>query len=170
MNIPDAYLAVINPLIAKAKEFLEKGETLAPIAFVGNFTSGQIVPVILDTSGAAAKDHSMRAVRMAAEATDADFIFIIMEAWSLRKDKLAQYEDIMNRYGSIGESPYCEDVASFSLETMHGVWVATAPIKSKPPSKKRRTFAPFDFMFAEGVEGRLVGLLKKKEADTGSLH
>jgi hypothetical protein len=45
----------------------------------------------------------------------ADFIFMIMEAWSLRKDKLHHREEIMERYGSIGASPYKIDIVSFSL-------------------------------------------------------
>jgi hypothetical protein len=50
-------------------------------------------------------------------------------------------------------------VVSFSLETRQGVWVGSAAIKPKPPSKKKRTFGQVDFIFADGAEGRFVGLL-----------
>ena len=36
MQIPELYRKQIEPLIAHARELLEKGETLAPLAFVGN--------------------------------------------------------------------------------------------------------------------------------------
>lgn len=42
--LPEAYLAIVRPLIATARGFLEAGESLVPVAFVGNFASGQAVP------------------------------------------------------------------------------------------------------------------------------
>lgn len=35
-QLPERYQAAIAPLIDKAREFLEKGEALAPMAFVVN--------------------------------------------------------------------------------------------------------------------------------------
>ena len=43
-QLPERYRAAIAPLIDKAREFLEKGEELAAMAFVGNFTTGAVVP------------------------------------------------------------------------------------------------------------------------------
>jgi hypothetical protein len=80
INPPESYLKVINPLIDTARGFLEKGEQLAPIAFVGSFSTGKTIPVLLDSTGDASKDHSVLAIRMAAEMLDADFVFVIMEA------------------------------------------------------------------------------------------
>lgn len=55
--IPQRYLEIINPLIAQARAFLEKGEPLAPIAFVGNFTTDAIAPVAIPTDTIDVKDR-----------------------------------------------------------------------------------------------------------------
>jgi hypothetical protein len=43
-------MAPIEPLIAKARAFVEAGESLAPIAFIGNFATGQILHVVIGTA------------------------------------------------------------------------------------------------------------------------
>jgi hypothetical protein len=43
-QLPERYRAAIAPLIDKAREFLEQGEELVPMAFVGNFTTGATIP------------------------------------------------------------------------------------------------------------------------------
>ena len=70
----------------------------------------------------------------------------------------------------IGASPYGQDVAAFSLESTHGNWIATVPIKAKPPSKKRRTFGEVVFEHMPEVAGQFVGLLPNKANESGSLH
>ncbi len=160
-NPPESYLKVINPLIEAARGFLEKGEQLAPIAFVGNFATGKTVQILLDNAGDDQKDRSAMAIRMAAEMLEADFVFVIMEAWSLRKDKMAQMEAILDKYGSIGASPYRVDIASFALETRHGVWMAECEIKPKGISKKKRTIGKAAFRFFTEVEGRFSHFLKE---------
>ena len=50
MKLPEPYLEVVLPFIEKARGFLEKGESLSPIAFVGNFASGRLIPVVIDTA------------------------------------------------------------------------------------------------------------------------
>ncbi|MCC7279067.1 MAG: hypothetical protein IT487_12240, partial [Chromatiaceae bacterium] len=84
--MPPKYLAVVTPLVDKAREILESGESLQPFAFVGNFATGRILPVLLDTRDDRAKDGSAAAIRLAAEQTQAHFVFTIMEAWALPKD------------------------------------------------------------------------------------
>ncbi len=130
-NPPESYLKTILPLVDVARGLLEKGEELVPIAFVGNFSTGKTVQVLLNSAGDVEKDHSALAIRMAAKMLEADFVFLIMEAWSLRKDKMAQMDAILDKYGSIGASPYRVDVASFGLETRYGVWMAQCEIKPK---------------------------------------
>jgi len=166
--LPDAYLAIIRPLIATARGFLEAGETLAPVAFVGNFANGQAVPVLLRSGSEAEKNASAAAIRAAAQALDADFVFVMMEAWSLRQDKLHRVEEIMERYGSIGASPYAIDVVSMALETRHGVWAAQLPIKAKGVSKKKRTFAEPAFQWFTEVEGRFVNLLPARQGEASA--
>ena len=170
MKLPERYLEIVLPFIEKARGFLEKGEALSPIAFVGNFESARMVPVVIDTASDESKDHAALAIRMAAETVDADFVFTVIEGWGLPKDKVARYEEIVERYGSIGASPWKVDTANFMLETRHGVWGAQVTLKPKPPSKKRRTFAaPVSLTFMDGVEGRFVGLLPDREP-SGTLH
>jgi len=46
---PQAYMDIIETLIDKARVFLEAGEKLQPMAFVGNMTTKQVVPVMIQT-------------------------------------------------------------------------------------------------------------------------
>ena len=171
-NPPESYLKTILPLIDVARGLLENGEQLAPIGFVGNFATGQTVQVLLNSAGDVEKDHSALAIRMAADMLEADFVFVIMEAWSLRKDKMAQMDAILDKYGSIGASPYRVDVVSFGLETRHGVWMAQCEIKPKGISKKKRTIGAPAFQYFKEVEGRFSHFLKARPEGDGpaTLH
>ena len=111
------------------------------------------------------KDRSAREIQAAALVLEADFVFAIMEAWSLRQDKMPQMDAILDKYGSIGASPYAVDVCSFSLETRRGVWVAQAQIKPKGISKKKRTIGKAEFRYFSEVQGRFTHLLPMKEGD-----
>jgi hypothetical protein len=171
MQLPPRYHEMIWPMIEKAKGFLEKGEKLSPLAFVGNFDTGQAVPILIDTLDDSRKDASAVAIRITAESIAADYVFTILEGWGLPKDKMSKHEDIIERYGSIGASPYKIDTANFMLETRYGVWGAQVPLKFMAPSKKRRTFtAPAVLIFMSGIEGRFAGLLPAKPEGGTSLH
>lgn len=163
---PKAYMDIIGPLINKAREFLEAGEKLQAIAFVANLVTNQTIPVLIQQETGEEKDKSARAIQSAAMVLEADFVFTIMEAWSLRADKVPQMDAIMDKYGSIGASPYAVDVCSLLLETKRGVWVAQPQIKPKGISKKKRTIiCPVEFRFFTEVEGRFAHLLPAKEGD-----
>ena len=171
MQLPPRYREIIWPLIEKAKGFLEKGESLSPLAFVGNFDTGQVVHILIDTLDESRKDASALAIRLAAESMAADYIFTVIEGWGLPKDKILKYEEIIERYGSVGASPYRIDTANFMLETRYGVWGAQVPLKFKAPSKKRRTFAAsVALIFMSGIEGRFAGLLPAKPEGGANLH
>ncbi len=101
---------------------------------------------------------------------EADFVFVVMEAWSLRPDKLHRYNEILDKYGSIGNSPYAIDVVTLSLETRHGTWLAQMPIKPKGHSKKKRTFGQPEFRFFTEAKGRFVDLLPTKDNQPHPLH
>lgn len=171
-SIPDAYLKIITPLIQFARELLEKGERLAPIAFVGNFETGITEPILLQIDSEMSKDKAANSIKLAAEYHQADFVFMLMEAWSLRKDKMHRMNEIYERYGSIGASPYAVDIVSMSLETRHGVWLAEASIKPKGVSKKKRTIGTPEFQLFKEAQGRFVHLLpvKNDDATDRSLH
>jgi len=88
-----------------------------------------------------------------------------MEAWSLRPDKVSKMDAIMDKFGSIGASPYAIDVCSLALETRYGVWVAQQQIKPKGYSKKKRTIGVVEFRHFTEASGRFMHLLPKKEGD-----
>lgn len=159
---PQAYMDIICPLIEKARGFLESGDKLQAIAFVGNLTTGSVIPVIVQPGSDQDKDQSARTIQSAALALDADFVFSIMEAWSLRSDKVMQTQAILDKYGSIGASPYAIDVCLLMLETRRGVWNAQQPIKPKGVSKKKRTIGTIEFRFYTEVAGRFSNLLPDK--------
>jgi hypothetical protein len=127
--MPAAYRAIIDPLVATAREILEGGESLVPFAFVGNLTTKETYPVVLNTGSDGQKDDSALLIRHVARRVEADFVFVIMDAWALPPDKMHRYEEILERYGSVAASPYRIDVVSFALETRHGLWVAQVPVK-----------------------------------------
>jgi len=168
MQLPQAYLDIVLPLIESARGFLENGESLQPFAFVGNHTTRQIAAILIDTQTGDSKDRSVEHIRSAAEQTQADFIFTIMEAWGLPKDKMPHFQEIMDKYGSVGASPYKIDTAAFMLETLYGVWGCQVTLKPKVYSKKKRTFGKVELPFLDGVEGLFVGLLPQVEKT--SLH
>ncbi len=170
MQIPERYRQKIDPLIAQARNLLEKGESLAALAFVGNLARNEVIPMVLDDGSEGAKDGSAHAIGLTAAMMEADFIFQLREAWMLPQKYIARHEEIMEKYGSIGASPYAQDVVVFSLETTHGTWVATSFIKPKLPSRKRRTIGPVAFEHMPEVQGRFVGLLPGKKNDGGALH
>jgi hypothetical protein len=49
MQIPQAYLDIVLPLIERARSFVENGESLEPFAFVGNHATRQITAILIDT-------------------------------------------------------------------------------------------------------------------------
>ena len=162
---PQAYMDIISSLIDKARDFLEAGEKLQAFAFVGNLTTKEVIPVMIQPGSIEDKDRSARAIQSVALVLEADFVFAITEAWSLRPDKIPQMDAILDKYGSIGASPYAIDICSFALETKRGVWVAQPQIKPKGISKKKRTIGVVDFRYFKEVEGRFMHLLPKKEDD-----
>ena len=168
-TMPENYWKIIAPLIATARGFLEDGKSLSPFAFVCSFSSDTFIPVLLQSTSIESKDRSALAIKTAADSMDADFIFVIMEAWSLRKDKVLQMDAIIDKYGSIGASPYAVDIVSMALETRHGVWMAEVPIKPKGFSKKKRTIGTPEFRHYTEVAGRFVNLLPMKDG-AATLH
>lgn len=169
-NPPQAYLDIILPLIGSARGFVEDGESLVPVAFVGNLTSKKTLPVMLNAESDDTKDESAAVIKRAATAVDADFVFLVMEAWSLRPDKVNRFEEILKKYGSIADSPYAIDIVSIALETRHGVWLAQLPLKPKGHSKKKRTFGQPEFRFFTEVKGRFVDLLPTKDGGPQTLQ
>ena len=70
----------------------------------------------------------------------------------------------MERYGSIGASPYKIDIVSFSLETRHGIWMAQALIK--PKGHQYFAFAG-NFTTSNLATSRSLGYKKPGERQSG---
>lgn len=156
---PEAYLEIISSLIDSARNLLERGENLTPIAFVGNITRGEVVPVLMRTATESDKGEAAESIRRIAAMIDADFVFSVFEAWSLRPDKIHQMDAIMSKYGSISASPFAIDCVSLMLETRYGLWSSQERIQPKGYSKLKRTFGKARFRLFKETEGRFAGLL-----------
>lgn len=171
-TIPTAYHAIIDPLIEHARQIAERGDPLGSIAFVGNLTTGQTYPVVIDSDSLGAKSRTAAMIRSLAAIHEADFIFSVSRTWMLPESKADRSEEIVERYGSIGASPYRVDSVSFTLETRHGLWIAQCPIKPKGYSKRKKTFGPPTFTRMTEAVGRFTDLLPIKDgAEPGhALH
>ena len=166
-SIPTAYREIIDPLVDHARKLAEQGETLEALAFVGNLSSKQLAAIPLNPSSEQSKDAAAERIRKTAHEHAADFVFIVMEAWSLPPKKIKRMDEIIERYGSIGASPYRIDIASFSLESRYGIWVAQVPFRPKSGSKKKRTFGKPEFRLFTEAEGRFADLLPDKKGGEG---
>ena len=162
---PPAYMDIIAPLIVKARDFLENGAKLEAFAFVGNLSTKNVMPVPIDPGSEENKDESALTIESAAALLEADFVFAVMEAWSLRADKMVQMDAILEKYGSVGASPFAVDVCALTLETKRGIWVAQPQIKPKGISKRKRTFGTVEFRYYDRVEGRFTNMLPTKPGD-----
>lgn len=172
-SIPEAYWAMVAPLIARARVLLEDGENLRPIAFVGSSANRTISIVLLSTAGGDVQKASTEQVRRAAYREDADFVFTIMEAYGLPPDKAGKYEAILAQYGSIEASPYAVDFVSFALETRDGSWVAQVQVKPKGVSKRKKTFEEPRFRLFKETSGGFAELLPppvQQGEGSGTLH
>lgn len=163
-EIPDVYREAIAPLIGSARDIVEAGETLVTIAFVGNLARRALQVVAIDPVATRPKDEMVETIRATAVAQEADFIFTVMDAWALAPDQAHRYDEIIARYGSIGDSPYRIDIVNFSLETYQGTWMAQTQIEA--PEGGPRTFGEPAFRRYPRMAGRFVALLPGKNPGT----
>ena len=162
-DMPNAYRELIAPLIETTRTVIASGKTLAPFALVGNMATREMELVDMDLDAADPKSELIESIRSVARVRRADFVFTIMDAWALPADQAHRYEEIFERYGSIGESPYRVDIVSFSLETQWGTWMAQVPIEEDEGGA--RVFPDPIFRRYPQAEGRFVGLLAAKNGD-----
>lgn len=160
-DMPNAYRELIAPLIDTTRKLIISGKTLAPFALVGNMTTREMELVDMDLDATDPKSELVESIRRVAHARQADFVFTIMDAWALPVEQAHRYEEIIERYGSIGESPYRVDIVSFTLETQWGTWMAQVPIEEGEGGT--RTFPDPRFRRHSQAEGRFVGLLPGKD-------
>jgi hypothetical protein len=160
--MPDNLKALTDNFVSTARDLLQNEGRLAAIAFIGR--GNDITSIPMEVHGS--KDQAAAHIHKVAATLEADFIFTIIEAWMLGKAHARHYDNIMERYGSIGGSPYGIECVMFQLETHEGTWSGTAPQKPLGLSKKKKTFGEVKFEMFDGVGGRFSGLLSKPTGTT----
>lgn len=98
------------------------------------------LPSDWDTSEIA--DH----VRNVAAIQAANLVVLAIDAWSLPTHLMAQREQILARYGSIGASPHRVSAISVLVETPDVHWIGTAPLTKRPRRPKAQTFGTVQFL------------------------
>lgn len=158
--LPVRLAPLINSFIDQARDLLATDGYLTPVAFIWRSDRPPTDMVTYALKEAGDKDAAADAVRQIARVMEADFVFLIMEAWMLDPTHARRYNEILDRYGSIGASPYAIDSVCFSLETHEGTWMGQVRQKPLGLSKKRKTFGPVEMRANFDVaEGRFFGLL-----------
>ena len=71
---PQAYMGIISLLIDKARGFLEAGEKLQAMAFVGNLTTKEFIPVIIQSGSIEDKNQSAQTIQSVALANMTQFV------------------------------------------------------------------------------------------------
>ena len=165
MELPARYREFIERFISVARRHIEAGHGLVPFAFVANLVSDRGTPVQIDTRDDTGKERTASAIEKEAAELDADCIFTIMQAWGLPRDLRAQYDEMVERYGSITNCPYRVDAVNFILETRHGVWAGQAPIEPREGDERKRTFGEVTLQHMDGGEGRFAKLLPGRNAN-----
>src|SRR5262245_43624104 len=163
-KIPANYRRAIDPLIETARVFLEDGRSLDPVAVVGNTSTSQGVSVPIELGYDASNARTTHAIQAAASDINADFILTIVEAWGLPKDMAHRHQEILDRYGTIANSPHKIDTVSFTLELRQGIWAAQLPIVPKDTVNKTRTFGEVRLEFVKSAQGlaRLLSVAKSR--------
>lgn len=156
---PDLYRQHVECLVRQAVRQLEAGEPVAAAATMGRLENDQTVVVALDDSDPQSKDASARAVRTAAAVFRADFIFTVQVAWILPPRLMPRHQQLLERYGRVGNVPGAVEALAFMLQAREGTWAATPEVVLKRPSKRRRKLAgPIRFQKVDAV-GRNADLL-----------
>jgi hypothetical protein len=138
---------------------LRKGNPFKALMVLINTKSHHAQTLSPDMKSAQTKDASVKFAKHVAKQMSADTMFLMSEAWSLSTKDLLRFEEILDRYGSIGSYPKRIDIAVFQLATDEGWFSATAPILRLPPSSKRRKLGLISWNGADQVEGSFAEIL-----------
>lgn len=160
--LPADLFAALEPVFLAAKSNLERDGTLVPFAFVGKLATGEVMPFQVGTESYEAKIESAKHITRLAVLVGGDFVALAMESYSLPKNRIHLHADIVEKYGSVAESPYGIEVVSFSVETLETIWMAQCQIVPKGISKKKKTFktpTASDFIGVSEGAGTFIGLL-----------
>lgn len=160
--LPEKFQPLVDSFVGTARGLLQDEGHLAAVAFIGRGTDVISIPVEVHGD----KDQAAAHVQKVAATLEADFIFTIIEAWMLGRPHAKDYDSIMRRYGSIGESPFGIECVLFQLETYEGIWTAYVEQKPLGLSKKKKTFGEVELELFDGTQGRFANLLPKPKGAT----
>jgi hypothetical protein len=148
--MPEMLKALTDDFVSTARHLLETEGHLKAIATIGH--EKEVIVIQMEDIGD--KDTAASYIRKVAAGFNATFIFIINEAWMLDAKHASHYGSIIDRYGSIGGSPYGIECVFFQLETHDGTWSSYVPQKPLGLSKKKKTFGEVKFELFDAGEGR----------------
>lgn len=156
-NIPFQYRYTVEKIVATMRKFLADGQELHAFAFLGKI-DGRIMPMPMDTESGMSKDTSAYLVQLISKEFKPDFVIVVSEAWALMRENSP--EDIakfLKEHKSVSEHPDRQEIVLLNLETRHGIWMGTSPIKSL--GDKSRGFDDMTFTESKNVQGRFAHFL-----------
>ena len=162
--IPQIYQEFADFFIGQAKVELGKTGGVAPFILVGNATTKKIFGVSPSMSNNQEKDLCSLQVRGIAEQENADFVFSILDSWVLQDKYAPRADEIMEEYGSIGQSPYKQSALVFSLETVHSIWFAICPITELKKGSRKAFIGEVKFQLMDSAQGRFAGFLQAAQS------
>ncbi|VTU42054.1 MULTISPECIES: hypothetical protein [unclassified Variovorax] len=143
--LPPELADLVDGIIKKVRIDVEAGNAPQAFAIVGSTLSREVFEVPLPTDEDQAKTQAAEHIRRVASLMSADFVVLVVNSWGLPKRKLKYFDAIMDKYGSVGNSPYRVSQMAFTVETNEGVWLGTAPLVKNPRKVRGDTFGAVTF-------------------------
>lgn len=132
----------------------DSGEDSPPVLHLRVLATGRVESANLEQLGH--KDLAVALMRQLAEAMKPDAALLIMEAWTLKKEMVANYKALSEQYGEIRNIPGAIEVLVATLETYDASWIGTAEIERKGKAKR---CGPMEVQQGDASGGRLANWL-----------
>lgn len=145
--------AVLSNLMSTAYKMLAEGQELSPVAFVGSLLKNELNALMLNMPDQAGKELSVDQIRDFCAEEQADFVILFTEGWALPAALTEEYDDILEKYGSIANSPYRLDTFVVSVETPAARWTGFAVLKPSKSGKGREPSAPLEMHYQGASRG-----------------
>lgn len=159
--MPEPLAALVEACIISARQELTRVGHIQPVAFIGHI--GEMKSLIFPLSDTNSKEEAMAFIRYFAALSDADFVFTIREAWIFEPSHGLHYQETIERYGSLENSPDSVESVVFMLETHAGTWCGIAEQKPLNDSQAK-TFGDVEMQMLEKGDGRLFGSLPPRDS------
>jgi hypothetical protein len=168
MELPDNFKAVFDDIVTAVRQDLRKGGQLEPWILVGS-ADDRVHEIVGKMNNQADKEQWSTDTHNAVRVLGGKLVIMVTESWGLPASMVPQHFEIIEKYGSIGNSPFKVDCISISLETEYGHWLGLADIKPDPPSKFRRKLGELKIIPAHYSAGLFGGFIPKLDIATKSL-